>query len=246
MLLAFVLSAVPLHTQDEQPPTSDLLGARATAWVEAHDEQVFEVLEDDRVVERLVLVAAVREQGEARYLEVTLARHRPPPSGDEEPRQPEREVAWLRTDAELSPYLIRWIEAGELGKQKARLGLEEGKLTGSVLDRGVVRNVPGAVCNDGARLLRAALLPREDGARLRFTGLTFDRRGMRLEVDESLVFRGFEEPEGGPKVALIEHRSSRGRTLGTYRFGEDRELVSYTLAGTPRVTWRPYVDSDED
>ncbi|MDA1349252.1 MAG: hypothetical protein O3A47_10395, partial [Chloroflexi bacterium] len=247
LALALALCAAPVLgtvlAQDE--PVVDPLVARATAWVEAKDERIFEVLEDDRVVARVEVRTAVREQGEARFLEVTLARHRPPPAGDDPPL-PEREVAWLRPDETLSPYQIRWIVAGELGKQNARLGVDEGKLTGSVLDRGVVRNVPGAVCNEGARLLRAALLPREDGARLHFTGLTFDRRGLRLEVDESLVFVGFEEPEGGPKVAVIEHRSERGRRTGTYRFDESGALMSYILAGTPVVTWRPYVEPDED
>ena len=232
--------ALLLHTlflpQDDAPA----LARRAAAWVEAHPEQVFDVFRGEEHVARVTLATEVRMQGETRYLELVHARR-----GPHDAEHAAREVVWLRQDDGLSPFVVRLFEATERAAQLAHVGVEGGKLTGTVHGKGLVRNVPGPVSNRATLLLRAALLSREEGSSQRVTRLGFGRRGAEVAVDEQLVFVGFEG-QGDARHALVEHRSERGRTQATYRFDGAGALVGYETRGKEAERWVPYVPPEDD
>lgn len=233
-MLARALLCLALAAPQEE--VSDLV-RRAEAWTRTHPEQAFDVFRGDEHVARVTLTTTVRAQGEARFLELLLVRRAP-----HDAEHATREVAWLRRDETLSPHVVRLFEATERAAQVAHVGVANGKLTGTVHGRGLVRNVPGPVCNGATLLLRAALLEREEGSRQRVTRLGFGRRGAEVAVDESLVHAGVDE-EG---VATVEHRGERGRVLASYRLARDGALVGYGTRGKEAERWVPYVAPEED
>jgi len=233
MLGRVLLCLALAPTQDEVPA----LARRAEAWTRAHPEQVFDVFRGEAHIARVTLTATVRAQGEARFLELVLARRQP-----HDAEHGTREVAWLRRDEELSPHVVRLFEATERAAQVAHVGVAKGKLTGTVNGRGLVRNVPGPVCNAATLVLRAALLEREEAARERVTSLGFGRRGAEVAVDEALAFAGADE-DG---VSTIEHRGERGRVIATYRIDGDGALVGYATRGKDGERWVPYVEREDD
>lgn len=261
--------AVALALLLQDPPTGDAvavpvpeqgpsLARAAIQWCGERGPELFDVLEDGEPVARLRLRASVETRGEQRFLELVLDIQRPPGA-----EVPARLLTRLRTDEHLTPFDVRRWDTDPDRTLLAKMGVEGPKLTGRVGDRGVVRNVPAPIATETGVLLRAALLPREEGARVTLARIHFGRRGeLQVALDERLVFLGFEElelsapadgrpgteddaggtpPGASPEtlpVARVEHRTPRGRERATYWFDDGRRLVAARWKGRVTVEWR--------
>lgn len=237
------LGPLPLGNCQDAEEGAPILSERATLardLARAWGTRTFEVFQGEQVVERVVLTAAQVQRGEQHFLELVLDRHRPPGA-----EHPERLLTRLTLDDGLTPFEVRLWEATEERPQLANLAVAGGKLTGRARGKGVVRNVPEPVVSESSLILLAALVPREEDANLRFARLVFGQRGVTVELDERLVFDGFEDRDE-QRVARIEHRDPRGRILGVLWFDAEGMLVQRSVGARDPLLWRLAVEEEDE
>lgn len=223
-----------------RPDDTPQIAKAALGWAEAQPEQVFDVFQGEERVAWTSVQASLQVQGEATFLELVTLRRTPADA-----KLALREVVWLRLDSTLSPERVMLFEATERATQVARLGVVDGKLTGKVHGRAIVRNVPLPIGPESALLLRAALLALEGEGRERVSCLRFGRRSAEVDVDQTLAFSGFkgDEPD---RLGEVIRRGSRGQAKAVYRFDGAGGLVSLEILGRDGERWvrRPLPEDD--
>lgn len=239
VLLLGIFGHLALSGQDAADQTPPIARA-AIKWVEAQPLQVFDVYSGEDLVAWASLQASIHVRGESTYLELVTLRRSP---ADAEFAR--REVAWLRLDSTLSPERLMLFEASENASQLARVGVVEGKLTGKVHGRAIVRNVPEPIGTDSVLLLRAGLMAKEGEGRERICHLVFGRRSAEIALDETLSFAG-SRGEGQARVVEVKRHGSRGLAKAVYRFDGEGGLIGLEILGRDGERWirRPAADDD--